>query len=128
MDEIFINGIQELDRAKRKAMYAEWVQIAYASSRSISWPSRRVDAIRRRFGNVFPSPGPLWEFASFHNEEELYLLNPPGSTSAANMSERPGRLPVTRAEGRASRLGSGENCGSLDSKRTRHGLESPCHG
>jgi peptide/nickel transport system substrate-binding protein len=83
LDEIFVNGIQELDRDKRTAMYAESVRIAYDQQPVVFLAVReRVDAIRNKFGNVFPSPGPMWEFASFHNEEELYLLNPPGSASA----------------------------------------------
>jgi peptide/nickel transport system substrate-binding protein len=85
LDEIFTNGIQELDRPKRKAMYAEWVRIAYDQQPVVFLAVKeRVDAIRNKFGNVFPSPGPLWEFASFHNEEELYLLNPPAGASAGN--------------------------------------------
>ncbi len=34
----------------------------------------RVEAVRRKFGNVFPSPHPMTEFAALHNEPELFLL------------------------------------------------------
>jgi peptide/nickel transport system substrate-binding protein len=78
IDEIFYQGIQELDRGKRKQLYADWVKIAYEEQPVIFLALRgRVDAIRNKFGNVFPSPAPLWEFASLPREEELFLLNPP---------------------------------------------------
>ena len=76
IDEIFFAGIQELDRAKRKEIYAEWVRIAYKEQPVVFLAVReRVDAIRNKFGNVFPSPHPLWDFAGLHNEEELFLLD-----------------------------------------------------
>ncbi|HEX8525024.1 MAG TPA: ABC transporter substrate-binding protein [Tepidisphaeraceae bacterium] len=78
MDEIFSQGIQELDKNKRKALYAEASRIAYEQQPVVFLVvPERVDAIRKRFGNLFPSPGPLTEFASFHNEDEIFIL--PGS-------------------------------------------------
>jgi peptide/nickel transport system substrate-binding protein len=75
LDEIFLQGVQELDKSKRKQLYAEWVRLAYKEQPVVFLAIRaRVDAIRNKFGNVFPSPHPLWEFAALHNEEELYLL------------------------------------------------------
>ena len=44
----------------------------------------RVDAIRNKFGNMFPSPYPLWEFASLHNEDELFLLDAKGTAPTAS--------------------------------------------
>jgi peptide/nickel transport system substrate-binding protein len=75
IDEIYLQGIQELDKPKRKQLYAEWVKIAYKEQPVIFLALRaRVDALRNKFGNVFPSPHPLWEFALLPNEEELFLL------------------------------------------------------
>jgi len=75
IDEIFLQGIQELDKAKRKQLYAEWVKLAYKEQPVVFLAIRaRVDALRNKFGNVFPSPHPLWEFAALPNEEELFLL------------------------------------------------------
>jgi peptide/nickel transport system substrate-binding protein len=76
LDEIFEQAIQELDKSKRKAMYAEVTRISYEQQPVIFLAVReRVDAIRNKFGNVFPSPYPLWEFAALHNEDELFLLS-----------------------------------------------------
>ena len=76
LDEIFEQAIQELDRPKRKAMYVEVTRISYEQQPVIFLAVReRVDAIRNKFGNVFPSPYPLWEFAALHNEDELFLLS-----------------------------------------------------
>jgi peptide/nickel transport system substrate-binding protein len=83
IDEIFTAGIQELDRARRKALYAELTQISRDQQPVIFLAVReRVDAIRNKFGNVFPSPWPLWEYASLHNEHELFLLDAPGGAAA----------------------------------------------
>ncbi len=75
LNEIFDQGIQELDRTKRKALYAESSKIAYTEQPVVFLAvPERVDAIRKRFGNLFPSSGPLIEFASFHNEDEIFIL------------------------------------------------------
>jgi peptide/nickel transport system substrate-binding protein len=79
IDEIFYQGVQELDRPKRIAMYADVTRISREQQPVIFLAVKeRVDAIRNKFGNVFPSPGPLWEFASLHNEDELFLLDKAG--------------------------------------------------
>jgi peptide/nickel transport system substrate-binding protein len=76
LDEIYNQAVSELDRGKRKALYAEGFKIAYDQQPVIYLAVKeRVDAIRNKFGNLFPSPGPLWEFASMHNEDELYILD-----------------------------------------------------
>jgi peptide/nickel transport system substrate-binding protein len=75
LDEIYVQGVQELDPVKRKALYAEAFRIAYDQQPVVFLAVKeRVDAIRNKFGNLFPSPAPLWEFASLHNEDELFLL------------------------------------------------------
>jgi peptide/nickel transport system substrate-binding protein len=75
IDEIFLNAIQELDHPKRKAMYAEASKIAYHEQPVVFLVvPERVIAIRKKFGNLFPSPAPLTEFAPMHNEDEIFLL------------------------------------------------------
>jgi peptide/nickel transport system substrate-binding protein len=76
IDEVFTLGVQELDKSKRRAMYQEWIKIAHEEQPVIYLAvPERVDAIRKRFGNLFPSPAPMTEFASFHNEDELFILD-----------------------------------------------------
>jgi peptide/nickel transport system substrate-binding protein len=85
IDEIFYTGIQELDREKRKAIYKEVTDISREQQPVIFLAVKeRVDAVRNKFGNLFPSPAPLWEFASLHNEEELFLLDKAGSAPTAS--------------------------------------------
>jgi peptide/nickel transport system substrate-binding protein len=82
IDDIFARGIQELDVSKRKTIYAELTNLAREEQPIIFLAVReRVDAIRNKFGNLFPSGYTLWEFASLHNEDELFLLDNP--TAAA---------------------------------------------
>ncbi|HEY0008553.1 MAG TPA: ABC transporter substrate-binding protein, partial [Tepidisphaeraceae bacterium] len=71
IDEIFKQGISELDPVKRKALYREWIEIVYREQPVIYLTvGERVSAMRDRFGNVFPSPiGGL-----LHNEEQLFVL------------------------------------------------------
>jgi len=70
IDELFTQGIQEMDKAKRKAIYREWVQIAYDQQPFIYLTVGEDTAVlRNRFGNIFPAPiGGL-----FHNEEEVFV-------------------------------------------------------
>ena len=82
IDEIYASGIQELDPAKRKTMYAEVTKIAYEEQPVVFLAVReRVDAARNKFGNLFPSAYTLWEFATMHNEDELFLLDSPTATA-----------------------------------------------
>lgn len=84
IDDIFYRGIQELDREKRRMIYAEWVRIAHKEQPVVYLAVReRVDAIRNKFGNLFPSPNPLWDFAGMHNEEELFILENAATPAAA---------------------------------------------
>lgn len=74
-DEIFDTAVQELDKAKRKEFYREWLGILYREQSFIyTTTPERVVAVRRKFGNLFPSPSPL-RTAVFHNIEEIYVTN-----------------------------------------------------
>jgi peptide/nickel transport system substrate-binding protein len=76
IDEVFTLGVQELDKPKRRDMYKEWIKIAHDEQPVIYLAvPERVDAVRKRFGNLFPSPAPMTEFATFHNEDELFILD-----------------------------------------------------
>ena len=73
-DDIFNTAIQEMDKNKRKELYREWVGILYREEPFIyTTTPERVVAIRRKFGNLFPSPSPSRN-PVFHNEEELFIL------------------------------------------------------
>jgi peptide/nickel transport system substrate-binding protein len=75
IDEIFLQGIQELDRNKRKELYREWVGILHREEPLVyTTIPERVVAVRRKFGNLFPSPSPLRTVnATFHNEDEIFI-------------------------------------------------------
>jgi peptide/nickel transport system substrate-binding protein len=73
IDEIFGQGFQELDRAKRKELYDEWQRIVAEQQPYIyTAVAERLLALRNKFGNVFPAPigGVL------HNIEQVYVLQP----------------------------------------------------
>jgi peptide/nickel transport system substrate-binding protein len=72
IDEVFSTGIQELDKAKRKALYREFVKIIYEEQPYIyTTTPERVVAVRKRFGNMFPAPAP--RYAATHNLEEVFV-------------------------------------------------------
>jgi peptide/nickel transport system substrate-binding protein len=77
IDDIFFQAVQELDKNKRKDLYREWVGILYREQPLVyTTTPERVVAVRRKFGNLFPSPSPLRAInAVFHNEEEIFLLD-----------------------------------------------------
>lgn len=71
IDEIFLAGIQEMDKDKRKALYKEWQEIMWEEQPFIyTVIGERLSALRNRFGNVFPAPigGVL------HNLKEIYVI------------------------------------------------------
>jgi peptide/nickel transport system substrate-binding protein len=73
IDDVFFQGIQEMDKTKRKALYRQWVEIAYQQQPFIYLTvGEDAAALRRKFGNIFPAPiGQL-----FHNEEEIFVTEP----------------------------------------------------
>jgi peptide/nickel transport system substrate-binding protein len=75
IDEIFLQGIQELDKTKRKALYRDWIEIVHREQPFIyTYAPERVVAVRNKFGNLFPPPGPgQAENVVVHNEEELFI-------------------------------------------------------
>lgn len=74
IDEIFNQGISELDKNKRRALYREWIEIVYREQPMVyTAMQERVIAVRNKFGNFFPSSYPI-RFAAWHNEEEIFVL------------------------------------------------------
>jgi len=75
IDEVFYQGIQELDRDKRKALYRQWIEIV-AQEQPMIYTAipERVAAVRRKFGNFFPPAYPS-RYATLHNLQEIYLLD-----------------------------------------------------
>lgn len=73
IDEIFDAGVKELDAAKRKAIYREWIQLSVDNQPVVYMvTNERVAAVRNRFGNLAPSPAPT--NGIFHNEEFIFEL------------------------------------------------------
>jgi peptide/nickel transport system substrate-binding protein len=75
IDEIMFQGIQELDKAKRKELYRELVGILHREQGFIYlYSPERVVGLRNKFGNVFPPPGPgKAEDVIVHNEDEIFV-------------------------------------------------------
>jgi peptide/nickel transport system substrate-binding protein len=70
IDDIFSQGIQELDKARRKQLYRQWIQLVYEQQPVVYLTcGEQVIALRRRFGNLFPAPVGL----IFHNEDEIFI-------------------------------------------------------
>jgi len=71
VDDLFRQGAQELDPAKRKAIYDRWQVIASTELPLIySVVPDSIIAIRNKFGNLKPAPsGALW------NQDEIYDLS-----------------------------------------------------
>lgn len=71
MDEIYNQGVQELDENKRKILYDEWQKIASEELPFIyTILGANIYAVRNKFGNLHPtSYGGV-----FHNVEEIYCL------------------------------------------------------
>jgi peptide/nickel transport system substrate-binding protein len=79
IDDVYLTGIQEMDKEKRKAIYKKWVEIAYREQPFVYLTvPERVVAVRRRFGNLAPgTQGPVADFAMFNNEDEIFVTAPP---------------------------------------------------
>lgn len=73
IDEIFEQGVQELDPRKRKELYDEW-QVIVSENLPLIYTvlQETIVALRNRFGNLNPAPygGVL------HNLEEIYVKSP----------------------------------------------------
>lgn len=70
IDEIFIKGVQILDREKRKKLYDRWQQIASEQLPLIyTVLPESMFAIRDKFGNLKPTP----YGGAFYNIEEIYI-------------------------------------------------------
>ena len=70
IDEIFRQGVQELDEDRRKALYDEFQEIVADQVPLIyTVLSAKLTAVRKKFGNLYPSA-----YAGvFHNIEEIYI-------------------------------------------------------
>jgi len=70
INEIFVQGVQELDEDKRKILYDEFQMIVSQQLPLIyTVLSAKITAVRNKFGNLNPS-----NFAGvFHNLEEIYI-------------------------------------------------------
>ena len=70
IDEIFIKGVQILDKKQRKKLYDKWQKIASEELPLIyTVLSESMFAIRNKFGNLKPTP----YGGAFHNIEEIYI-------------------------------------------------------
>lgn len=71
IDELFAQGVRQLDPEQRRQTYFEWQRIVGEEQPFIYTATpERLTALRNRFGNVFPAPlgGVL------HNVDEIYVL------------------------------------------------------
>ena len=70
IDRIFNQGVQELDRKKRKAFYDRWQEIVADELPFIyTVLPASIFAVRDKFGNLNPTP----YGGAFHNLEEIYI-------------------------------------------------------
>jgi len=71
IDIIFNQGVQELDKNKRKVLYDRWQQIVAEELPFIyTVLPASIFAVRDKFGNLNPTP----YGGAFHNLEEIYIL------------------------------------------------------
>ncbi|UCC94274.1 MAG: ABC transporter substrate-binding protein [Candidatus Omnitrophota bacterium] len=72
INKIFNEGVQELDRDKRKVLYDQWQEIVVQEVPLIyTVLPASIFAVRNKFGNLNPTP----YGGAFHNLEEIYILN-----------------------------------------------------
>lgn len=72
IDEIFLQGVQELDITRRKALYREWIELVHEQQPVIYLTNiERAAAIRNKFANVNPAPAP--DRALLQIEEYLFI-------------------------------------------------------
>ncbi|MCM8793275.1 MAG: ABC transporter substrate-binding protein [Candidatus Omnitrophica bacterium] len=72
IDELFTQAVQELDKEKRKKLYAEW-QVIVSENLPLIYTvlPLNIFAVRNRFGNLYPTA----YGGAFHNIEEIYIIN-----------------------------------------------------
>jgi peptide/nickel transport system substrate-binding protein len=72
IDQIFEQGVQELDPDKRKTLYDRW-QVIVAEQLPLIYTvlAPQITAVRNRFGNLRPTA----YGGAFHNIEELYVVD-----------------------------------------------------
>ncbi len=70
MDQIFVQGVQEFDRNKRKTLYDEW-QVLVSENLPLIYTALPLSifAVRNKFGNLYPTS----YGGAFHNLEEIYI-------------------------------------------------------
>ncbi|HEX4796848.1 MAG TPA: ABC transporter substrate-binding protein [Humisphaera sp.] len=74
-DEVFDLAIQEMDRAKRKQLYREWVDIMVREQPMVFTAiPERLMAVRHKFGNFFPPAYPN-RYAPTNNLQEIFILD-----------------------------------------------------
>ncbi len=72
IDELFKEGVQILDRKKRKVIYDKWQEIVSKELPLIyTVIPESIFAVRNKFGNLDPNP----YGGAFHNLEEIYIIN-----------------------------------------------------
>lgn len=71
IDQIFLDGVQELDPSKRKVLYDEF-QVIVSEQLPFIYTvlGSKIFAVRNRFGNLDPTP----MGGAFHNLEEIYII------------------------------------------------------
>jgi len=70
VDEVFLQGVQELDRAKRKELYDEWQALAAEQLPFIyTVTNETLLAVRNKFGNLHPTV----YGGAFHNIEAIFI-------------------------------------------------------
>ncbi len=85
IDEIFREGVQELDRNKRKRLYDEWQEIVAEEVPFIyTILGSNMFAVRNRFGNLDPTS----YGGAFHNLEEIFILNSDKQQATSDTSKR----------------------------------------
>lgn len=70
VDDIFNQGVQELNEKKRKTLYDEW-QVIISDELPVIYTvlPASIFAVRNKFGNLKPTP----YGGAFHNLEEIYI-------------------------------------------------------
>ena len=74
--EIFEQGVSEMDKAKRKALYDEWQMIVMQQCTHVYMPLRQVIlGVNDRIGNIHLTRNLAQGQDMFHNVAQLYILD-----------------------------------------------------